>query len=45
MRYFYTDPIKDISERMNMSESKVKGILHRMRKGLRKHLEKEGFDL
>lgn len=45
MRYFYADPIKDISKHMNMSESKVKGILHRMRKGLRKHLEKEGFDL
>ena len=45
MRYYYADSVKDISEQMNMSESKVKGILHRMRKGLKKHLEKEGFEI
>lgn len=45
MRYYYADSIKDISEYTNMSESKVKGILHRTRKELKKHLEKEGFEI
>lgn len=45
MRYYYADSVKDISKHMNMSESRVKSILHRMRKGLKKHLEKEGFEI
>lgn len=45
MRYYYSDSIKDISACMKMSEAKVKGILHRTRKGLKKHLEKEGFEI
>ncbi len=44
-RYFYNESVKGISQQMNISESKVKGILLRTRKGLRKHLEKEGFEL
>lgn len=45
MRYFYADSIKDISLQTNMSEAKIKSILHRTRKELKKHLEKEGYDL
>ena len=44
-RYWYSDSIKDISERMQMSESTVKVTLHRTRKELRKYLESEGLYL
>lgn len=44
-RYWYLDPIADISERYGISESKVKTTLLRCRNGLRKHLEKEGHEL
>ena len=44
-RYWYSDSIKDISERMQMSESAVKVTLHRTRKELRKYLESEGLYL
>ena len=42
-RYYYMDSIKTICGYYGMSESKVKSILHRTRKGLKKYLEKEGF--
>ena len=42
-RYWYLDPIADISGRFGFSESKVASMLHRVRGKLRKHLEKEGF--
>lgn len=45
MRYYRCDSISDIAKHFNMSESKVKGILHRTRKGLKRHLIKEGFEL
>lgn len=45
MRYYRCDSVKAISEHMNMSEAKIKSILHRTRKGLKKHLIKEGFEL
>ncbi len=45
MRYYHSDSVKDISLYFGMSEARVKGILHRTRKQLRKHLEKEGFSL
>lgn len=45
MRYYRCDSISDIARHFNMSESKIKGILHRTRKGLKKHLIKEGFEL
>ncbi len=41
-RYWYSDSIKDISTRMNMSESKVKSMLFRTRKKLKVHLERKG---
>lgn len=44
-RYFYADAIKEISESMEISESKVKSQLFRQRGRLKKHLEKEGIEL
>lgn len=40
-RYWYMYPIREISEMHNMSESKVKSILYRMRVELKQNLEKE----
>lgn len=44
-RYWYLDSVRDISASMQLSESKVKSILFRMRNKLREHLEKEGIVL
>lgn len=44
-RYWYMDPIKDIAEMFQISESKVKSILFRMRNKLREHLEEEDIHL
>lgn len=44
-RYFYADAIKEISDAMDISESKVKSQLFRLRGRLKKHLEKEGIEL
>lgn len=44
-KYFNLDSIKDIASLYNMSESKIKSMLHRTRKGLKKFLEKEGYNL
>ena len=44
-RYFYSDSIKEIASFFGTSESKIKSSLFRSRKILKKHLEKEGFDL
>ncbi|MCT4543655.1 MAG: sigma-70 family RNA polymerase sigma factor [Vallitalea sp.] len=41
-RYYYSDSIKVIAESFNVSESKVKFILYRLRKKLKKHLMREG---
>lgn len=43
MRYFELTNIQNISSKLNMSSSKVKSMLFRMRKKLREHLEKEGY--
>lgn len=40
-RYFYMDSIKEIANQFQVSESKVKMTLHRMRKKLKKYLLKE----
>ncbi|MBO5968209.1 MAG: sigma-70 family RNA polymerase sigma factor [Clostridia bacterium] len=37
-RYFHSESISDIADYYDMSESKVKSILHRMRLSLRTHL-------
>jgi RNA polymerase sigma-70 factor (ECF subfamily) len=44
-RYYYMDSIKSIAAHYDMSESKVKSILHRSRNGLKIFLEKEGFTI
>jgi len=41
-RYFYSDSIADVASRFNISESKVKSMLMRLRNKLKIHLEKEG---
>lgn len=42
-KYWYFLDIKRIAELNHISESKVGSILHRMRKKLKKKLEKEGY--
>jgi len=42
-RYWYMDSVKDIANRLNISESKVKTILFRTRMALKSHLSKEGI--
>lgn len=44
-RYYFFDPIKDISNYLNLSQSTVKTRLFRMRKSLKEFLIKEGFEL
>ena len=44
-RYFFLDSIREIAAYHHMSESKVKSLLFRTRKGLRDYLTKEGFTL
>lgn len=44
-RYWYFDSIEEISRSTGFSRSKVKSILHRLRLGLRAHLEKEGIEV
>lgn len=44
-RYFYTDSIQDIAWRYDISESKVKSVLFRMRRLLKEYLEKGGICL
>lgn len=42
-RYYYLDPVKSIAGYCHISESKVKILLYRTRKGLWEYLQKEGF--
>lgn len=44
-RYWYMDSVTEISEKLLLSESKVKTSLFRTRKKLREFLEKEGYTL
>lgn len=44
-RYWYFDSIISISHQFGFSESKVKSILHRIRKKLKTKLEKEGISI
>ncbi len=44
-RYWYTSSIEEIASDYNLSISKVKSILFRLRKKLRKEMEKEGISL
>ena len=45
MYYYNSKKIKEISKTLNISESKVKTKLHRIKKKLRKELEKNGYKL
>lgn len=42
-RYFFLDSTREISAYCHVSESNVKTTLHRTRKALKEHLEKEGL--
>ena len=44
-RYWYLDPIRDIAQRFDCSQSRVKSMLARTRKKLHTYLKKEGIDL
>lgn len=44
-RYFSAEPIMEIAKSLGCSESKIKGMLFRCRKGLRKYLKQEGFEV
>ena len=41
-RYYYLDSLSDISKRFGFSQSKIASMLHRTRKKILSHLEKEG---
>lgn len=42
-RYWFSDSVKEIAERMGMSETNVKQSLFRTRKSLREYLSREGY--
>ncbi len=42
-RYYFSDSVREVADRYGMSEAKVKSMLYRIRRGLKKHLEQEGF--
>lgn len=42
-RYWYACPVDEIADEYGMSENNVAVLLHRTRKKLKKHLNKEGF--
>lgn len=44
-RYYFCEPIKEICARLGESESSIKSKLHRIRQGLKQHLESEGFEI
>ena len=42
-RYWFSEPTEEIAKRFGWSAARVKSALFRLRKELKKHLEKEGF--
>lgn len=44
-RYFYADSVKEVADRFEVSESKVKSQLFRLRNRLKDYLEKEGITI
>ncbi|MCR5808646.1 MAG: RNA polymerase sigma factor [Clostridiales bacterium] len=42
-RYFYLEPNPKIAQRLDMSSDSIAAVLNRIRKKLRKYLEKEGY--
>lgn len=45
LRYWYFRSVQEIAGSLHMTESKVTSLLHRTRKELKAHLEKEGISL
>ena len=44
-RYYFNDTVREIAQRQDASESKVKSMLFRTRQGLKEYLEKEGYEI
>lgn len=44
-RYYFCEPIREISTRIGESEGSIKTMLYRIRQGLKQHLEKEGYEI
>lgn len=44
-RYYYLDSLREVAGYCQMTESKLKSLLFRLRKGLRDYLIKEGYNL
>lgn len=44
-RYYYLDSLREVAGYCHMTESKLKSLLFRIRKGLREYLNKEGYNL
>lgn len=44
-RYYYLDSLREVADYSHMTESKLKSLLFRLRKGLRDYLIKEGYNL
>lgn len=42
-RYWFCDPVSEISKRYGMGESRVKTMLYRLRADLKKYLEENGY--
>lgn len=42
-RYYYADSVREVASYYNMSESKTKSMLYRIRLKLKEHLEQEGL--
>ena len=43
-RYWCTESVRDIAEKMNMTENSVSAVLKRIRKKLHKYLAERGFE-
>jgi RNA polymerase sigma-70 factor (ECF subfamily) len=44
-RYYYSEPVKDIAEKMGITENKASKILAKLRKSLREDLRKGGIHI
>lgn len=45
LRYWYAEPLSQVAAETGLTEDKIRNDLFRLRKKLKKHLEKEGFTL
>lgn len=44
-RYYCSEPVKDIAAELDMTENQISKILAKLRRKLKKHLEKEGINV